>query len=65
MIDQRKRENESLKLSVQYAKRKMTVECVQNLIPLYTGLPNIRTVYWKPVKVEAFPIGLDGGLMLF
>ena len=41
MIDQLKRENESLKLSVQYAKRKMTVESVQNLIPLYTGLPNI------------------------
>ena len=41
MIDQLKRENESLKLSVQYAKRKMTVESVHNLIPLYTGLPNI------------------------
>ena len=41
MIVQLTRENEALKLSVQYAKRKMNVESVQYLIPLYKVLHNI------------------------
>ena len=41
IIFQLKRENEALKLSVKYAKRKMTIESVQHLIPLFKGLHNI------------------------
>ena len=65
MIYQLKRENEALKLSVQYAENKMTVESVHNLNPHYTGLPNYKYVQWSlESRGLSYLSGLDSHIIL-